>query len=119
MAYNSARSLFPSEVAHLKQIAGLDERRSALQDLVLKEWLKTGKGVFEGYTGVGKSYLVEKVLKVMEKYPNKNTLIVAPTIELVRDFKERFPKIEVMRHQAVGELIDKKVEMKYDLLIVD
>jgi superfamily II DNA or RNA helicase len=76
----------------------------AWQEKALAKWAEAGrKGIVEAVTGSGKTFLAINALRqVRAKEPNVYTLIVVPTIPLMRQWYDRLR--ELMPNECVGRI---------------
>jgi superfamily II DNA or RNA helicase len=120
------RKLTQQEIAECNRIEGVNSRKDYLQNLVIKDWFKKPNGVFIGFTSVGKSYCIAKVIKILnQQKPEATTCIIVPASDLKDDFEKTvkmfdLKNVDVFVINSFSMNLVKNNETKfYDLLVAD
>lgn len=114
--------------SEIKEFKALDlppnELKSIIQHKAINHWLKNynGLGVFEMYTGFGKTYTGEIIVnRFMTKNPDGKIIVLVPAKHLQVSWRERLSmykniEVYVLNTYTVS---DKEATYECDLLIID
>lgn len=115
------RKLTRAEITQVNNIPEVNDKKNYIQDLILQEWNKTGKGLIQCYTGFGKGHLIRKLIHAIhKKNPKFNFTVVVPTTNLKDDFEsQNFPNTTVTTIHSFSRKIKLGTIPKMDVIIVD
>lgn len=120
------RKLSVAEINHALSLPTVNNRKDYLQNLVIQEWFKSPNGVFEGFTSIGKSYCIAKVIKLLnQQQPDATTCIIVPATDLKEDFEKTVAKFELKNVEVhvinsfSMNLVNNSEDKYYDLLVAD
>lgn len=120
------RKLSEVEINHALSLPTVNDRKDYLQNLVIQQWFKQPNGVFEGFTSIGKSYCIAKVIKLLnQQQPTSTTCIIVPATDLKDDFEKTVAKFELKNveihviNSFSMNLVNNNENKHYDLLVAD
>ena len=120
------RTLTNREVDDINKISNLNSRKDAIQNLVITEWINGGgNGIFTGFTSIGKSFTICKIIKITNKDPDKTICVIVPTTDLKTDLLKDIntfglKNVEVYVVNSLANALVKRDEPKYyDVVIAD
>lgn len=118
------RKLSKDEIKEIKNIDGINNRKNFIQDIIIKEWSKTGKGLIQSYTGSGKSVLITKIILALHNKPDFDFIIVVPTTKLKEDFesivlKYQLKNVFVTTIQSLSKRVKNGESISTKLFIID
>ncbi len=119
------RKLTRDDFSKISKIEGVNPKKDIIQNMMIEEWWKTKNGLIESYTGSGKSVMISKLVKrINREYPDYNILIVSPTSKLEDDFNKKIQEFDLKNTTSITTKscairIKNNGELNVDVLIID
>lgn len=120
------RRLNKVDFKFLNELDTVNKRKSYIQDLIIKEFVKIKQGVLIAFTSFGKGFLMYKLIYLFNKEkPNSTILIIVPRIDLQNDINKDLKRygfknvtVQVVNTLA-NQLVKKNTTAYYDLVLAD
>lgn len=119
-------NLTNEEIKYINNLKFINLKKNYIQKKIVTEWEKNNyKGVFTGYTGMGKSWTISLAIKhINEKFPEYNVIILSPTNHLEENFNNLISQFNLKNttSSTIQSFIKKTKEglvTDYEVIIVD
>ena len=114
------------QIKQIQQIDGVNPKKDAIQDIIIREFVKKVKGILLAYTSFGKAFLLYKLVALFNRQkPDYTILIIVPRTDLKEDIEKHVKKFKFLNvevaviNSLANRLVKKNTTSYYDLVIAD